>query len=57
MAVHSMISNLCMFKLRIFFFWGGGALWLSGRASDSESRCPGFESHRRRHVVSLSKTH
>ena len=34
-----------------------GARWRSGRASDSESRGPGFSSHRRHGVVSLSKTH
>ena len=34
-----------------------GARWRSGRASDSESRDPGFDPHRRHRVVSLSKTH
>ena len=34
-----------------------GVRWRSGRASDSESRGPGFDPHRRHHVVSLSKTH
>ena len=34
-----------------------GAWWLSGRASDSESRGPGFDSLRLHCVVSLSKTH
>ena len=34
-----------------------GAQWRSGRASDSESRGPGFDPHRRHRVVSLSKTH
>ena len=34
-----------------------GARWHSGRASDSELKGPGFDSHRRHHVVSLSKTH
>ena len=29
----------------------------SGRASDSESRGPGFDPHKRHRVVSLSKTH
>ena len=33
-----------------------GARWRSGRASDSESRGPGFDPHRRNSVVSLSKT-
>ena len=44
-------------KLR---FAGGikrGAWWHSGRASDSESRGPGFDPHKRHRVVSLSKTH
>ena len=36
--------------------YGKGVLWLSGRASDFESRCPGFDHHRRHLVVSLSKT-
>ena len=31
--------------------------WRSGRASDSESRGPGFEPHKRHRVVSLSKAH
>ena len=35
----------------------GGARWRSGRASDSESRGPGFEPHKRHRVVSLSKAH
>ena len=30
---------------------------ISGRASDSELRGPGFDPHRRHCVVSLSKTH
>ena len=34
-----------------------GARWRSGRASDSESRGPGFEPHKRHRVVSLSKAH
>ena len=34
-----------------------GARWRSARASDSESRDPRFDPHRRHHVVSLSKTH
>ena len=34
-----------------------GARWRSSKASDSESRCPGFDPHRRHCVVSLSKTH
>ena len=34
-----------------------GARWRSDRASYSESRGPGFDPHRRHHVVSLSKTH
>ena len=34
-----------------------GARWRSGRASDSESRGPGFDPHKRHRVVSLSKTH
>ena len=34
-----------------------GAWWRSGRASDSESRGPGFDPHRSHCVVSLSKTH
>ena len=34
-----------------------GARRRSGRASDSESRGPGFDSHKRHRVVSLSKTH
>ena len=34
-----------------------GAGWRSGGASDSESRGPGFDPHRRHRVVSLSKTH
>ena len=34
-----------------------GAWWHSGRASDSESRGPGFDPHRRHRVMSLSKTH
>ena len=34
-----------------------GARWHSGRASDCESKGPGFETHRRRRVVSLSKPH
>ena len=29
----------------------------SGRASDSELRGPGFDTHRRHRVVSLSKAH
>ena len=29
----------------------------AGRASDSESRCPGLDPHRHHCVVSLSKTH
>ena len=33
------------------------ALLRSGRASDSESRGPGFDLHKRHRVVSLSKTH
>ena len=33
------------------------ARWRSCRASDSESRGPWFEPHRRHRVVSLSKTH
>ena len=33
------------------------ARWRSGRASDSESRSPGFDSHKWQRVVSLSKTH
>ena len=33
------------------------ARWRSGRASDSELKGPGFDPHRRHHVVSLSKTH
>ena len=32
-----------------------GAQWLSGRVIDSRPRGPGFESHRRHCVVSLSK--
>ena len=31
--------------------------WRSGRASDSESRGPGFDPHKRHRVVSLSNTH
>ena len=34
-----------------------GARWRSGRASDSESRGPGYNPQRRHHFVSLSKTH
>ena len=34
-----------------------GARWHSGRASDFESRGPGFDLHRRHRVLSLSKTH
>ena len=34
-----------------------GARWRSGRASDSESRGPGFDPRMRHRVVSLSKTH
>ena len=34
-----------------------GAQWPSGRASDSESRGPGFDPHNGHSVVSLSKTH
>ena len=34
-----------------------GALWPSGRASDSESRGPGFDPHKGHRVVSLSETH
>ena len=34
-----------------------GARWRSGRASDSESRGPWFDPHRRHRVVSLRKTH
>ena len=33
-----------------------GARWCCGRASDSESRGPGFDPHKRHRVVSLSKT-
>ena len=33
-----------------------GARWRSGRASDSESRGPGIDPHRRHRGVSLSKT-
>ena len=34
-----------------------GAQWLSGRVFDLRPRDPGFKSHRRHCVVSLSKTH
>ena len=34
-----------------------GTRWRSGRASDSESRSPEFDPHRRRRVASLSKIH
>ena len=34
-----------------------GARWHSGRASDSESRGPGFDLHKCHCVVSLGKTH
>ena len=34
-----------------------GVGWPCGRASDSESRGPGFDPHMRHHFVSLSKTH
>ena len=34
-----------------------GARWRSGRASDSESKGPWFDSHRRHRVMSLCKTH
>ena len=34
---------------------GGGAQWLSGRVLDSRPKGRGFEPHRRRCVVSLSK--
>ena len=33
-----------------------GVRWRSGRASDSESRGPGFDLHKSHRVVSLSKT-
>ena len=36
---------------------GKGARWHSGRKSDSESRGPGFDPHKRHRVVSLSKAH
>ena len=36
-------------------FWG--VRWRSGRTSDYESRGPGFNLHRRHHIVSLSKAH
>ena len=49
------IEQLLTVVMTIFLF--EGAWWRSGRASDSESRGPGFDPHRRRHVVSLSKTH
>ena len=35
----------------------GLAQWHSGRASNSESRGPGFDPNKRHRVVSLSKTH
>ena len=34
-----------------------GGQWRSVRASDSDSRGPGFDPHRRHCVVSLSKAH
>ena len=34
-----------------------GVRWRSGRASDSESRGPGFDPHKRRRFVSSGKTH
>ena len=34
-----------------------GAQWRSGRASDSKSRGPEFDPHKRHRGVSLSKTH
>ena len=34
-----------------------GARWLSGRASDSELRGPGFDLQSQHFIVSLSKTH
>ena len=40
----------------VAFGWEGAG-WHSGRASDSESRGPGFDLHRRHHVMSLSKTY
>ena len=37
--------------------WNSVAQWLCGRVLDSRSRGQGFELHRRRCIVSLSKTH
>ena len=37
--------------------WPWGARWRSGIASDSESRGPGYDHHRRHRDVSLGKTH
>ena len=42
---------------KIIFSETKGARWRSGRASDSESRGPGFDPHKRHRVVSLSKAH
>ena len=55
--IHSDILRLFFFFFFFFFFVflfrHRGARWRSGRASDSESRGPGFDPHRRHRGVSF----
>ena len=43
--------------LKLLLKYFEGVRWRSGRASDSESRGPGFDPHKLHCVVSLCKTH
>ena len=55
MSKHPSILN-ATFAIKLMKSYTIGARWRSGRASDSESRGPGFDSYRRHCVVSLSET-
>ena len=50
-------TGVYLFRLFLIQYIQKGARWRSGRASDSESRGPGFDPHKRHSVVSLGKTH
>ena len=55
------LCSYCPAHLRLCFHIGKickcSLVGRSGRASDSESRGPGFDPHKRHRVVSLSKAH
>ena len=58
MKTRNLLVLFCLLLSLVYFYMKTrGPQWRSGRASDSESRVPGFDPHKRHRVVSLSKTH